>query len=110
MFPRVEGAALVKTMQDTIQENVPSALEKRITEGAFAYKSSDQDGLAAFCLLLIEQDHLELRFPQCPDLAASDQNFESVPGTDACRLIIQKRTDLPGEILNAAIKAAAGIG
>lgn len=108
MFPKEERDALVKTLQDTITQQVPQALEESISNGAVAYQSVEKDGPKVFCLLLIERDHLELRFPVCPSVVASHDSFEEIEGTDACRLVIRKRTDLPGEILNTAIRAAAG--
>ena len=109
MFSKEERDALAKTLQDTILQNVPTALEKTNSEGAIAYRISAQSKLEAFCLLLIHRDHLELRFPDCPNVAASDSHFKAVDGTDSCRLIVRKRTDIPGEVLNAALRAAAGI-
>lgn len=107
MLPEEERDALAKTLHDTIQENVPTALEAIVSDGVTAYQVSRQDRLEVFCLLVIHEDRLELRLPACPDIADAKGNFEAVPGTDACRLVIRKRTDIPGERLGAAIRAAA---
>jgi hypothetical protein len=109
MLPREERDALAKTLQDTILQNVPGALEESIKDDALAYKSPENGGREVFCVLLVERDRLELQFPECPGVAASDGRFEKMAETGSCRLVIRKRTDLPGEILNAAIQDAAGI-
>jgi hypothetical protein len=109
MFPKQERDALARTLQDTILQIVPGALEQTVTDGALAYQTADTDGGNIFCLLLIANDHLELRFPLCPVIATTDTRFEEVHGTDACRLVIRERADIPDEILNAALMQAAGI-
>ena len=109
MFTKEERSALAKTLQDTILENVPGAVEQRVSSDTLAYRTGGMDELNAFCLLHIAQDHLELHFRVWPDAAANNTSFETVEGTDGCRLIVRKRTDLPGEILNAAIREAAGV-
>ncbi len=109
MFPEEERNALKKTLQDTIKQIVPDVLEQTVSDDTLGYQTTETSGGNTFCLLLIAGDHLELRFPVCPSVATDDARFEKVHGSDACRLVVRKRTDLPGEILNTAILEAAGI-
>ena len=109
MFPEEERDAISKTLQDTIQQNAPSALEEHVSDSVKAYKVSKEEKLEVFCLLEIHRDRLEVQFPDCPSVVQSDHRFEPVKGTNGCRLIVRRRADIPGELLNAAIKAAAGV-
>lgn len=109
MFPKEKRDALEKTLQDTIGKNVPGVLEGSTRGGTLACGFSENDRMEVFCLRLIEHDHLELRLPECPEVAAFDGRFEKTEGPEVGRLLIFNRTDLPGEILNVAIKEAFGI-
>lgn len=108
MFPDEERKVLKEALVALIVQNVPGAVEHCIHPGAFAYQTSETAGHYVFCLILNTQDHVELRFPVCPSVVASNGSFERVPGTRACRLLLRTRSDAPGEILNRAIKEAAG--
>ena len=106
MMTDEERNALSKTMKDTILQNVPMAIEANTAEGEFVYRiDNDNDGnLKPFCLLTVQEDHLELRFPKIPD---PEGLFDTVEGCLGCRLTIRKREDIPGVSLNEAIKTAA---
>ncbi|MFW5642002.1 MAG: VOC family protein [Roseicyclus sp.] len=96
--------AIVKTLRGMISRDVPQAVEVGLMPGMLGYR---RDGGEIFCMILWEQSGVQLRFPFCPAIARSDDRFEPIAGTGACRFVLRRRSDLPDALLRAAIRSAA---
>lgn len=104
MFPKEEREALVKTLKDTVMELVPETVVSNYADGEFAFSIARDDRLVPFCLLIVREDHLEMRLPR---LHEGKSRLDPLSETRGWRLIIRAREDIPGEPLNAAILSAA---
>jgi hypothetical protein len=100
MLPKEERDALMETLQRTIMENVPEALESREAEGEFVYRIENK----IFCTLLASDHQLELRFP---DIPYSDAHSGQASADRGMHLVIKDRTDIDGDAINNAIMASA---
>ncbi|WP_109463876.1 hypothetical protein [Albibacillus kandeliae] len=105
MLPKEELNALKKTLEDTILQAVPGAIESHVQRGEIAYRVENEEDSAPFCVLHILEGHLELCFPDLPDTGV---NGVTLVDRDGARcLVVRKRDDIPDGFVSAACKAAA---
>lgn len=106
MVPKEELDALLKTLEDTILQAVPGAIESHLSHGEISYRTNTEEERPPFCVLRVKDRHLELCFPELAHVTEYQSVLEQRDG-GSC-LIVEKRDDVPDGFVAAACKSAAG--